>query len=572
MVEPAAWEPALQHFDMTIAPTACPSCRAAVTPGDTICLSCGLLLASAAPATAAPPAPPRPGTIGVGTSLAGGRFTVVRPLGRGGMGALYLATDHSAFERPVVIKTLLDPGDPAEAHEARERFIGEARMLARLKYPTIPQIFAHFTEGPHACIVMEYVEGRDLQQGLSRRNDDGTVRPGQPYPLDDVLRWGVDVCRMLEYLARQQPPIVHQDIKPANLVLDSHSHELFLVDFGTVRSHRIGTAAAAFGTPGYAPPEQYQGRGEPRSDVYALAATLYHLATDDDPGEHPFQFPHLDTLGPFGAVLRPALGRDPSGRPDAAGLRRGLEAVAGAPSGSLTARVQARAAPHPTAAPAVGRAPLKTIDGAELHAPAELAAWCERNWEQAMAWLYTSLPGRVEGLWGDVALARRLSQVVDQYARPRAGLDAALVILDPAGYGASPPQLTADTQQIDFGVVRGRERRWLLVRNTGRRYVEAEVKATGPLIVDIKDIRLAPGEQATVVVTAEMGHYPKGQQVQQELLVLIANQPALRVATRAEAGGGPPLLVSIDSTIVWIIAMVVFAAVMLVLVLVLARL
>jgi hypothetical protein len=552
---------------MSVAQTACPSCRAIVAPGDTVCLACGLLLPSA------PPAAPQPeaGAIPAGQRLAGDRFTVLRPLGRGGMGALYLASDHSAFERPVVIKALLSPGAPAEAQEARERFLAEARVLARLKYPTIPQIFAHFQEGPHACIVMEYVEGRDLLQGLTRAGDDGAARPGQPYPLADVLRWGVDVCRMLEYLGRQQPPVVHQDIKPANLVLDKHSQDLFLVDFGTVRSHRIGAAQAAFGTPGYAPPEQYQGRGEPRSDVYALAATLYHLASDDDPGAQPFVFPRLGQLGALGQALRPALQRDPQLRPDAAGLRQVLERLS-AEAGQRPAQAPRPAPTAPTpAAPAYGRAPLKAIDGAELRDPRELAEWCERNWDLAAEWLYTNLPGRVEGLWGDTALARRLHDIAGQYGRRDAGLDMALAVIDPQGYGASPPQLVADTQQLDFGVVSGRERRWLILRNPGRRYVEAQIKASGTLIVDVGELRLRPGDQASVTVDADMGHYPQGQQAQQDLVVRVGGQPLLRVPTRGEAGTPPPLYAPGDSTTVWIAAMIVLAAVFIIALLIFAR-
>jgi len=202
--------------------------------------------------------------------------------------------------------------------------------------------------------------------------------------------------------------------------------------------------------------------------VYALAATLYHLATDDDPGAQPFAFPRLAALGPLGVALRPALDCDPRRRPGAAELRQRLEAViAGLPFPQAVPAPQlVPAAPVAPAAPASGfRPPLRAIDGAELRDDRELAAWCERNWDAACDWLYSNLPRRVADAWGDAGLARQLDAIPGKYGRRDAGLAAALALLDPRGYGASPPRLSADRHQIDFGVVNGRERSWLIVAN-----------------------------------------------------------------------------------------------------------
>ena len=109
-----------------------------------------------------------------------------------------------------------------------------------------------------------------------------------------------DSLAILEYLAERKPtPVIHHDIKPANLVLDKHGGDIRLVDFGTAQVRlaaqadaRIGMhRSSIFGTAGYAPPEQYQGKSVPQSDVFALAATMYHLLTDDDPQQHPMSFP-----------------------------------------------------------------------------------------------------------------------------------------------------------------------------------------------------------------------------------------------------------------------------------------
>src|SRR5262249_53453603 len=153
----------------------------------------------------------------------------------------------------------------------------------------------------------------------------------------DVLRWGVALCRALEYMAGRQPhPALHRDIKPANLVIDRGSGDVRLVNFGGSTARPLALSGGdqmsrspLMGTHGYAAPEQYTGQSEPRSDVYALAATLYHLATDDDPRAHPFQF-YLERLGRLGQALDAALQLDVAARLDAADLLRRLEGMAGA--------------------------------------------------------------------------------------------------------------------------------------------------------------------------------------------------------------------------------------------------
>ena len=116
--------------------------------------------------------------------------------------------------------------------------------------------------------------------------------------------YGIQACRILEYLHAQSTPVVHQDIKPANLILEAQMGQVRLVDFGTARAQvpegrapGDGSGDSVYGTDGYAPPEQYRGKPEPKSDVYALAATIYHLLTDDDdPRDHPFKWPRLGDL------------------------------------------------------------------------------------------------------------------------------------------------------------------------------------------------------------------------------------------------------------------------------------
>lgn len=304
-------------------------------------------------------------------------YTVVRLLSRGGMGAVYLATDHGAFDRSVVIKQLLDyfdADDPRAAQAARERFRDEARTLARLRHPGIPQMYTCFSQDASNFMVMEYIEGSDLEQRLTRTERGGAVIRGAPVDPVTVARWGAGLCKVLEYLAAQQPhPVVHHDIKPANLVLDANSSEVRLVDFGTARVRllpqpggRVGVQKSSiYGTVGYAPPEQYGGASEPRSDVYALAATLYHLATDDDPRDEPFTFRRLAGLPPgLRAALAPALETDVRRRCTAGQLRAALEVAASTRrevAALAPAQRPAREQDPPAATPTPSNAPADTL-------------------------------------------------------------------------------------------------------------------------------------------------------------------------------------------------------------------
>jgi hypothetical protein len=238
-----------------------------------------------------------------------------------------------------VIKEMLDyfdVNDPAEVMKAKQRFQDEAATLTILAHPGIPKIYDFFSDGEHNYIVMEYVEGQDLRRGITHIDEhSGKAVPGQPYPPEDIVRYGIQVCKVLEYLAQIKPnPVVHHDIKPANLVLDKNAGEVRLVDFGTARARLLAQAGgrmgvqktSIYGTAGYAAPEQYQGQSSPQSDVYALAATMYHLLTDDDPGDHPFQFPQTAQFDPsLDRALRQALEQNPQGRSSAAQLRQDLE-------------------------------------------------------------------------------------------------------------------------------------------------------------------------------------------------------------------------------------------------------
>jgi serine/threonine protein kinase len=307
-----------------------------------------------------------------------GKYTIVRELGRGGMGAVYLATETIASQqRYVVVKQMLDyydPNDPQGEAKARKRFEDEAATLAKTTCVGVPQIFAFFSEGGFNYIVMQYIEGRDLEASLTHKDRSGKWVQGQPYPIEQVRQWGIQICRMLEYLASQN--IVHRDIKPANLIVDN-AGLVWLVDFGTAKAQgaiqsggQVGLQkSSVYGTEGYAPPEQYTDSTQigPWSDVYALAATLYHLLTDDDPGDHPFQFPGLSHFPmDWVACQQQALHKNTRSRLTAMQFRERLEQLA---------------QPH---APSSG--PTFTWqDGTVCQEPLDLIPVIKRNWTEAEA-------------------------------------------------------------------------------------------------------------------------------------------------------------------------------------------
>jgi serine/threonine protein kinase len=295
----------------------CPYCGQANRPSAKFCNRCGKPLQAGQTFVYVP--------LQAGQLMHGGAYRIVKPLSKGGMGALYLAAQTLAGkERPCVIKGMLDyvdPTDPAAVRKAQQRFQEEAATLVELNHVGIPQIYDYFAEGGRNYIVMAYIDGENLQERLERSG---------PQKSEEIARYGVQLCKILEYLASLTPPVVHHDIKPANIIIDKNTGTVRLVDFGTAKARltlepggKVGLQKSSiYGTAGYAPPEQYEGQSTPKSDVYALAATMYHLLTDDDPGDHPFSFPRLSQME---SILGQALEPDPNRRISATELREALE-------------------------------------------------------------------------------------------------------------------------------------------------------------------------------------------------------------------------------------------------------
>src|SRR3989440_2330916 len=306
----------------------CPYCNAENRDGVRFCNNCGKPL---------DPAAARGGTtvtsrsLTPGSRLQGGRYVIKKILGQGGMGAALLATDLRLDSKSVVIKELIsDNTDPAKLQEDVRNFKREVATLAHLDHPLIPNVTDHFQEGSRYFMVQEYVEGENLEERMDRVN--------QPMKEREALGYASEVLDILDYLAQETPPIVHRDIKPANIIIGNKDKRAHLVDFGIARADVTRNAqrkqTSALGTPGYAPPEQYQGNADPRSDLYALAATLHHLLTNRDPRNHPpFIYPPVRTLNPqlspdIERVLTRALTNDINQRyQSAAAMKRDIDDI-----------------------------------------------------------------------------------------------------------------------------------------------------------------------------------------------------------------------------------------------------
>nr|BBH93039.1 hypothetical protein KTA_12380 [Thermogemmatispora argillosa] len=262
--------------------------------------------------------------------LLAGRYRLHRPLGQGGMGTVYLALDQDQNGLPVALKQIHKGGLSAQQRADLELSLQrEADLLRELHHPNIPRLHAYWSEPDYSYLVLEYIAGETLEQYLQRRS-------GKPLPLRQVLTWGLQLCDVLAYLHRQEPPIIYRDLKPSNIMLRQQDGRLFLIDFGIARRFRPGQArdTTALGSLGFAAPEQYgKAQTTPRSDLYSLGALLHSLLSGLDPSEQPLRFAPLRQLNPkvpeaLERLIATLVALDPQERPASVGeVRRQLMAL-----------------------------------------------------------------------------------------------------------------------------------------------------------------------------------------------------------------------------------------------------
>ena len=203
------------------------------------------------------------------------RYRIDKQIGQGGMGAVYVATDERFGSRVAIKETLFMDDNFRKAIER------EARLLNSLKHSALPRVTDHFEEDNGQFLVMEYIAGEDVASMMEREQ--------RPFPVGQILKWADQLLDALDYLHNQTIPVVHRDIKPQNLKVTPKG-DVILLDFGLAKGNPTDAskqtqAKSIFGySKNYASLEQIQGTGtDPRSDLYSLAATLYHLLTNVAP-------------------------------------------------------------------------------------------------------------------------------------------------------------------------------------------------------------------------------------------------------------------------------------------------
>jgi serine/threonine protein kinase len=245
------------------------------------------------------------------------RYRILRKVAQGGMGAVYESTDtQSPIGNRAAIKEISPAAlPPGERTQAVTDFRREAQMLARLQHDNLVKVVETFEELGKHFLVMEFVPGRTLLNVLDLA--------GGPLPEHRVLAWARQIIDVIQYLHTQDPPIIYRDLKPANVMLvEGTIEKIKVIDFGIARLHKVGKTSdtEAFGTAGYAPPEQYgKGQTDQRSDIYAFAATMHHLLTNRDPSLNPFNWLSIRRYNPgvsprVDTAIMQALSLDPQKR------------------------------------------------------------------------------------------------------------------------------------------------------------------------------------------------------------------------------------------------------------------
>ncbi len=317
----------------------CPICGYVNQPQARFCQSCGRML------------PGSSQTISLG-GLVQNRYQVVRLLGQGGMGAVYLVADQRIGGKQLAMKEMSDAAitDPLEKAETIRAFQQEATLLAQLDHPNVPKVSDFFSENGKHYIVMEFVPGETLEELQKRR--------GGAFGEGEVVEWGRQLCEVLMYLHSRVPPIIFRDLKPGNIMITTDG-KVKLIDFGIARHFTSGKSSDTIimGTQGFAPPEQYgKGQTDGRSDIYSLGVVLYVLLTRYDPAAAAFRLPPARQVNPaispaMGAVLGRATQMNPDLRYQSAADMLAALPVRAVAAAAVTAQANAMLPPTQVVTP-----------------------------------------------------------------------------------------------------------------------------------------------------------------------------------------------------------------------------
>jgi len=265
----------------------CPNCGKEYNPGDEVCPDCGLVF------------PFTTDVLASGIVLQG-RYEIRELSHTGGMGYIYLAKDKKLYERLCIVKQVKEP---VKSGADLKKLEEEALRMAKLSHPNVAMILDHFVEDDYYFLIVERISGKTLSEVFEECYGQLTE--------DEVVSWAISMCDVISYIHKQD--IIHRDISPENVMLTDEGIIKF-VDFGTLRELRYITTkgTAGMGKYGYTPPEQWQGKPTPRSDIFALGATICYLLT----GSLPLSREYLSGQGPqrddFSPSFPPIRTKNPS--------------------------------------------------------------------------------------------------------------------------------------------------------------------------------------------------------------------------------------------------------------------
>jgi hypothetical protein len=240
------------------------------------------------------------------------RYRILEKIGEGGFGLVYKAIDKKNNMIVAVKQINVAALSMQEIIDATDSYNREITLLPRLQHQSLPRIYGYFTDEDHWYIIMEYINGKTLEETLAKAS-------GGRLPMKQVLDIGMALCDVLAYLHAQQPSIIYRDIKPTNIMITDKG-AIYLIDFGTARRYRADQSrdTGSLGSPGYAAPEQYgKAQTTPKTDIYGLGATLQTLLTGKEPleiatGGIP---PDCDIPTDLQRLIRQMMSRDASKRP-----------------------------------------------------------------------------------------------------------------------------------------------------------------------------------------------------------------------------------------------------------------
>lgn len=203
-----------------------------------------------------------------------GKYEILKQIGQGGMSVVYLAMD-KRLNKQWAIKEIRKRGNGKKDEIVVNSLLAEANLMKRLDHPALPRIVDIIDNGVTIYVIMDYIEGESLDKILEMEG---------PQEEQQVIDWAKQLCDALGYLHSQKPPIIYRDMKPANVMLKPDGN-IKIIDFGIAREYKEEKLSdtTVLGTKGYAPPEQYSGQTDARSDIYALGMTMHHLLTGNDP-------------------------------------------------------------------------------------------------------------------------------------------------------------------------------------------------------------------------------------------------------------------------------------------------